>query len=76
MLSALTGIAGTSLTVTGTHFERVITVRVANRAVRWTVDSASQLRLTLPDADVTGPVQVVTMSGAASSASVDVDPAP
>ena len=74
VLSALSGLAGASLTVTGTNFERVIAVRVAGRSVLWTRDSATQLRLTLPHANVTGPVEVVTMSGANSSSGVvDVD---
>ncbi len=55
-------------TATGSAFVDVIAVRVGGQVVRWKVDSATQLQFDWPASMPAGPLQIVTLEGAATSA--------
>ncbi len=58
---------GQTITVTGTAFERVVAVRAGGAIARWVVTSPTSITLTVPEHVQPGPIEVVTMSGAAVS---------
>jgi len=64
-----TGPIGTSVTVTGTNFTNISDVKFNGvSAVGFTVDTATQLRATVPSGATTGPISVTNVAGTGSSA--------
>ncbi len=61
------GIAGSSVTVTGTNFFSVSRVTLNNVPTTFTVDSDTQIRFTVPPAATSGAVRVTTTTGSATS---------
>ncbi|MCU0793856.1 MAG: Ig-like domain-containing protein, partial [Opitutaceae bacterium] len=69
-LSPTGGVAGDSITLTGTNFAAVSAVRFNGVAALFTVDSPTTLRASVPAAATTGVITVTTPRGTATSATV------
>lgn len=59
----------TPVTITGTNFIFVSSVKFNNVSATFTVNSATQITANVPNAGTTGPITVTTQSGIATSAS-------
>lgn len=68
--SPASGVAGDSITLTGSNFAAVSSVSFNGVAALFTVDSPTTIRATVPTAATTGPVAVATVRGVATSANV------
>jgi hypothetical protein len=67
--SPASGAPGTTVTITGAGFVRVLSVRFNGVAAKWfTTDSAAQISAPVPAGAATGPITVTTLAGAATSA--------
>jgi hypothetical protein len=62
------GPAGTTVTLTGTHFTGTTAVAFSGTAASFTVNSATQITATVPAGATTGKVTVTTSGGTATSA--------
>lgn len=63
------GVVGSSVTVTGTGFVRVLSVTFNGVAAAWfRADSEAQVTVTVPAGATTGPIAVTTVGGVATSA--------
>lgn len=69
-LAPTSGVAGDSITLTGTNFAAVSAVSFNGIAALFTVDSPTTLRATVPAAATTGVVTVTTPRGTATSTTV------
>lgn len=80
-LSASDGVAGTVLTLGGTTFTGTKSVMFAGAAgpakvpAKFTVSSATQLKVTVPATAVTGAIAVKNAGGETDTASFEIDPA-
>lgn len=64
------GLPGDPVTITGTNFDMVTSVKLANVSANFVVDSLTQITATVPVTQAaTGPITVETLSGIANSAS-------
>lgn len=73
------GVAGTEVTITGSHFMGATAAQFNGVAAStFTIDSAAQIRATVPGATTTGKISVTTLGGTALSAVdfVVIPPAP
>jgi IPT/TIG domain len=61
------GSPGTSVTITGTHLDGATAVKFNGKTATFTVDSAVQIRTTVPSGATNGPISVVTPRGTATS---------
>ena len=66
--SPSSGPVGSTVTLAGSGFTGATSVAVNGTAAPFTVNSASQLTLTVPSGATSGPIQVATRNGTASSA--------
>ncbi len=64
------GAVGTAVTLTGTNFTGATTVKLNFTLATFTVVSATQITTSVPSEATTGPIQVTTPGGTASSASI------
>jgi Phosphoesterase family/IPT/TIG domain len=63
-----TGITGSSVTITGTFLSGASRVEFDNRAASYVVESATQIKATVPNAAATGKISVTTAVATATSA--------
>jgi hypothetical protein len=63
------GPAGTAVTISGANFTGATAVAFNGASASYTVNSDSQITVTVPNGASTGPITVTTASGAATSAS-------
>jgi uncharacterized repeat protein (TIGR03803 family) len=75
-LSASSGAFGDSVVITGTNFTGVQSVAFNGTAATYTVNSASQITVTVPTNATSGPVTVTTADGTATSAPFTVTSQP
>ena len=61
------GIGGSSVSVTGAGSTNVLSVKLAGANVIYTVDSGTQITLTVPNGSNSGPISVTTSSGTFAS---------
>ncbi len=67
--SPASGLTGSSVTITGTNFSSVTTVRFNGAAATFTVTSPTAIQATVPATATSGPLSVTTIAGTATSAS-------
>jgi hypothetical protein len=61
------GVAGTSVTITGTNFTGATAVTFGGTAASFTVDSAATITAAVPPGTATGPIAVLTPKGTSTS---------
>ena len=66
--SPTSGLAGTEVTLTGSNFNGATAVTFNGTAASFVVDSATQIRATVPAGATSGPIQVTTPAGNGMSA--------
>jgi hypothetical protein len=69
-LSAGSGLAGDTVTITGSQFDTAIAVTFGSAQASYHIDSASQITATVPDSAVTGTVTVASPIGTAAAPSL------
>ena len=73
--SPASGAPGSTVTITGAGFVRVLSVRFNGVAAKWFIaDSATQVTAPVPAGAATGPIAVTTLGGTATSATDFVVP--